>query len=120
MTQRNAPANYPKRISNRMAMVEDPAHYRRTSYHANALGQADARLTPHRLYLLPGRADNVQQAAYRSLFRAGNLYFPSERSKQFRSSIPGDVPAALVLLTALLSNRQAQVPRLCQNRALLL
>ncbi|MCA3027226.1 MAG: hypothetical protein ING66_01395 [Rhodocyclaceae bacterium] len=74
MTQRNAPANYPKRISNRMAMVEDPAHYRRTSYHANALGQADARFTPHPLYLLPGRADNVQQAAYRSLFRAGNLY----------------------------------------------
>lgn len=57
-----------------MAMVEDPAYYRQTSYHTNALGQADARLTPHPLYLLPDRADNDRQAAFRSLFRAGNLY----------------------------------------------
>ena len=35
----------------RAAMVDDPAHYRWSSYRANALGQADARLTPHPLYL---------------------------------------------------------------------
>ena len=34
----------------RVAMVEDPAHYRWTSYRANALGQPDARLSPHPIY----------------------------------------------------------------------
>src|SRR3990172_108788 len=34
----------------RAAMVDDPAHYRWTSYQANGLGQPDARLTPHPLY----------------------------------------------------------------------
>ena len=38
----------------RAAMVDDPAHYRWTSYRANALGQADARLTPHPLYMALG------------------------------------------------------------------
>ena len=51
-------------------MVDDPAHYRWTSYRANGLGQVDARLTPHRLYLALGRTDKQRQAAYRSLFRA--------------------------------------------------
>ncbi|MCA2999361.1 MAG: hypothetical protein ING75_12240 [Rhodocyclaceae bacterium] len=74
MTQRNAPANCPRWISNRAAMVEEPARYRWTSNRANALGQADARLTPHQLYLPLGRADNDRQAAHYSLFRAGNLY----------------------------------------------
>jgi len=54
----------------RAAMVEDPAHYRWTSYRANALGQSDARLTPHPLYLSLGRSDQGRQAAYRTLFRA--------------------------------------------------
>ena len=54
----------------RAAMVEDPAHYRWTSYRSNALGQPDARLTPHPLYLSLGRSDKARQAAYRALFRA--------------------------------------------------
>jgi putative transposase len=54
----------------RAAMVDDPAHYRWTSYRANALGQADARLTPHTLYAALGRTDRSRQAAYRALFRA--------------------------------------------------
>ena len=54
----------------RAAMVDDPAHYRWTSYRANALGQADARVTPHALYLALGRAGKERQAAYRALFRA--------------------------------------------------
>ena len=53
----------------RAAMVEDPAHYRWTSYRANALGQPDARLTPHAVYLALGRGDKERQAAYRALFR---------------------------------------------------
>ena len=54
----------------RAAMVEDPAHYRWTSYRANALGAADPRLTPHALYLALGRTAATRQAAYRKLFRA--------------------------------------------------
>ncbi|MEK6211351.1 MAG: transposase [Pseudomonadota bacterium] len=54
----------------RAAMVEDPAHYRWTSYRANALGQQDPRLTPHPLYLSLGRSNQDRQAAYRTLFRA--------------------------------------------------
>ena len=54
----------------RAAMVEDPAHYRWTSYRSNALGQQDARLTPHPLYLSLGRSNKGRQGAYRALFRA--------------------------------------------------
>ena len=35
----------------RAPMVEDPAHYRWSSYRSNGLGQPDSRLTPHSLYL---------------------------------------------------------------------
>jgi len=54
----------------RAAMVEDPAHYRWTSYRANGLGQADAHLTPHPLYQALGRSDKERQTHYRALFRA--------------------------------------------------
>jgi putative transposase len=51
-------------------MVDDPAHYRWTSYRANGLGQLDARLSPHPMYRALGRDDKERQAAYRALFRA--------------------------------------------------
>ena len=51
-------------------MVEDPAHYRWTSYRANGLGQPNARLTPHALYQALGRNDKERQTNYRGLFRA--------------------------------------------------
>jgi putative transposase len=54
----------------RAAMVDDPAHYRWTSYRANALGQASEGLTPHPLYLALGPDADERQAAYRALFRA--------------------------------------------------
>jgi putative transposase len=53
----------------RAAMVDDPAHYRWTSYRHNALGQANPYLTPHSLYRAIGRDDTERQAAYRDLFR---------------------------------------------------
>lgn len=53
----------------RAAMVEDPAYYRWSSYRANALGQADARITQHAVYRALGQGDNTRQAAYRALFR---------------------------------------------------
>lgn len=52
----------------RAAMVDDPAHYRWSSYRFNGLGQPDPRLTPHSLYLALGRSDKERQAAYRALF----------------------------------------------------
>jgi putative transposase len=54
----------------RAAMVEDPAHYRWTSYRANALGQSDRGVTPHALYRALGRSDKERQVAYRALFGA--------------------------------------------------
>ena len=54
----------------RAAMVDDPAHYRWTSYRANALGQADARLTPHPLYMALGATDKDRRTVYRQLFRS--------------------------------------------------
>ncbi len=51
-------------------MVDDPAHYRWTSYWHNVLGQANAYLTPHPLYLAIEREDTERQAAYRDLSRS--------------------------------------------------
>ena len=54
----------------RAAMVEDPAHYRRTSYRANGLGQADELITPHLIYEAIAATPKTRQANYRALFRA--------------------------------------------------
>ena len=54
----------------RAAMVDDPAHYRWSSYRHNALGQPDARLTPHPVYTAMATSDKARQAAYRALFRS--------------------------------------------------
>lgn len=54
----------------RAAMVDDPAHYRWTSYRANGLGQFSPILTPHALYLALGEDEGARQKAYRALFRA--------------------------------------------------
>ena len=54
----------------RAGMVDDPAHYRWSSYRHNALGQANRYLVPHPLYLGLGRDDGTRQTAYRDLFRA--------------------------------------------------
>ena len=50
-------------------MVDDPVHYQWSSYRRNALGHANAYLTPHPLYLALGSDNEARQAAYRSLFR---------------------------------------------------
>ena len=54
----------------RAAMVDDPAHYRWTSYRSNALGEENERLTPHSMFLALGRNKQDRQSAYRALFRA--------------------------------------------------
>jgi putative transposase len=54
----------------RAALVDEPAHYRWTSYRCNALGQSNPLLTPHDLYRGLGRSAAERQKAYRELFRA--------------------------------------------------
>ena len=53
----------------RAAMVDDPAHYRWTSYRTNALAQTSAILTPHELYRALGKTDEERQSSCRALFR---------------------------------------------------
>ena len=53
----------------RAAMVDDPAHYRWTSYRRNALGATDSRITPHAQYQALGLSDKSRQTAYRALCR---------------------------------------------------
>jgi putative transposase len=53
----------------RAAMVDDPAHYRWTSYRTNALAQTSAILTLHELYRALGKTDEERQSSYRALFR---------------------------------------------------
>jgi len=54
----------------RAGLVRHPAHYRWSSYRANALGEDDALLTPHALYCALGRSAEERRAAYRAGFRA--------------------------------------------------
>ena len=51
-------------------MVDDPAHYRWTSYRHNALGVTDGHITPHVLYKALGQTEKSRQTAYRALLRA--------------------------------------------------
>ncbi|MDH3318967.1 MAG: hypothetical protein OEO84_04670 [Betaproteobacteria bacterium] len=53
----------------RAGLVRHPAHYRWSSYRANALGEADALVTPHALYCALGRSADERRAAYRGTFR---------------------------------------------------
>ena len=53
----------------RAARVDDPAHYRWSSYRANALGQCDPLITPHPLYTALAADEASKQACYRALFR---------------------------------------------------
>jgi putative transposase len=54
----------------RAGMVDDPAHYRWSSYRANGLGQADPLLTPHDVFLGLGRSEADRMEAYRALLRS--------------------------------------------------
>ena len=53
----------------RATMVEDPAHYRCTSYRANALGQTSPLLIPHSVYRSLGVTDKARHPRDRQLFR---------------------------------------------------
>lgn len=52
----------------RAGMVNHPAEYRWSSYHANGLGVNGRSISPHNTYLRLGRSGPTRQAAYRALF----------------------------------------------------
>jgi len=52
----------------RAAMVEDPAHYRWSSYRFNGLGKPNPLLTPRAEYLALGASPEIRCTAYRALF----------------------------------------------------
>jgi len=53
----------------RAGMVKDPSEYPWSSYRANALGEANEVITPHRLYIGLDREAEKRQQAYRALFK---------------------------------------------------
>lgn len=53
----------------RATMVEHPSEYPWSSYRHNALGQADATVTPHGEYQRLGKLADERQSAYRALFK---------------------------------------------------
>ena len=59
---------YIERNPVRAGVVRRPADYRWSSYHANALGEPDAVITPHELYLALGMDASTRQAAYRTVY----------------------------------------------------
>ena len=52
----------------RAGLCPDPAHYRWSSYRANALGETSPLLTPHPLYATLSPDETRRQGAYRELF----------------------------------------------------
>lgn len=52
----------------RANMVKTPGEYRWSSYHTNALGEADKLVTPHSEYLALGASPEARQQAFRELF----------------------------------------------------
>ena len=52
----------------RANMVDTISGYRWSSYRANALGQSDKLITPHRLYQALGHDDRARKSAYQGLF----------------------------------------------------
>ena len=68
----------------RAGMVGHPAEYPWSSYRGNALGEDDALLTPHPLFLALGDSAIERQAVYRTLFEA---HFDERTLDEVRSSI---------------------------------
>ena len=52
----------------RAGMVDEPAHYRWSSYRRNALGQEDDLVTAHDMYNVLGSDESTRQKHYRTLF----------------------------------------------------
>ena len=53
----------------RAGMVDSPASYRWSSFHANALGRHDSLVTPHPVFLALGGEESRRRTRYLELFR---------------------------------------------------
>ena len=73
----------------RAGIVADPIHYRWSSYHANALGRLEARLTPHPVYLGLGATSGARQAMYAQLVRS---QLPCESIDEIRRALNRNHP----------------------------
>jgi putative transposase len=73
----------------RADMVGDPGQYRWSSYRANGLGQADARVAPHPLYSALGSHTEERAQAYRALFRP---HLDAEAAVDIRQALQLDMP----------------------------
>jgi putative transposase len=60
----------------RAGMVDDPAHYRWSSYRCNALGQPEPLVTPHAIYTAFGGDASTRGERYRALFRTQSDHDP--------------------------------------------
>ncbi len=72
----------------RLGLVRDAARHRWSSYHANALGEPDALISPHPVYQALRRGTKSRQAAYRALMDAD----PDAISDQFRMALIQNQP----------------------------
>jgi len=52
----------------RASVTRVPSEYPWSSYHANALGEHDSRITPHPIYMRLGKTDDERLNVYRHLF----------------------------------------------------
>lgn len=70
-------------------MVRSPAHYRWSSYRANAQGKIDELITQHAIYLLLGRNVDERCDAYKELFKA---HVDPQDLNEIRSSLQTGTP----------------------------
>ena len=87
----------------RAAMVDDPGHYRWTSYRANGLGQPDMLLSPHPLY-------RALQAVFGELDAAGVTDDAPQRSPAAQAN---DAPATDARTKAVWESWKSRLPPAC-------
>lgn len=73
----------------RAGMAGDPAHYRWSSYGANACGADDPLVTPHLIYTGLGMHEGERRAAYRDLFKEA---LPDPLLTQIRQASNSNAP----------------------------
>jgi len=73
----------------RARMVEEPADYPWSSYHANALGESSDLIVPHDLWLSLGNDDCMRRKAYLSLF---DSILSSEQIKSIQDGLSKGLP----------------------------
>lgn len=73
----------------RADMVRSPAHYRWSSYRANAQGKEDELIKPHAIYLALGRDTEKRCDAYKESFKA---HVDAKELNDIRSSLQTGTP----------------------------